>query len=106
MVCHHLDKDIKEDVAFAESRIRAETIAAEDILHDMGAISIISSDSQAMGRIGEVVFSLVFFCLLIVDACFPSILCQLSTSIFHLSLEEASSVNLDVNMVLFLSCSI
>ncbi|KAL3511416.1 hypothetical protein ACH5RR_030817 [Cinchona calisaya] len=55
MVCHHLDKDIREDVAFAESRIRAETIAAEDILHDMGAISIISSDSQAMGRIGEVI---------------------------------------------------
>lgn len=54
MVCHHLDKDIPEDVAFAESRIRGETIAAEDILHDMGAISIISSDSQAMGRIGEV----------------------------------------------------
>lgn len=54
MVCHHLDKDIKEDVAFAESRIRAETIAAEDILHDMGAISIIASDSQAMGRIAEV----------------------------------------------------
>lgn len=54
MVCHHLDKDIPEDVAFAESRIRAETIAAEDILHDLGAISIISSDSQAMGRIGEV----------------------------------------------------
>ncbi|KAJ9563946.1 hypothetical protein OSB04_009106 [Centaurea solstitialis] len=53
MVCHHLDKNIPEDVAFAESRIRAETIAAEDILHDMGAISIISSDSQAMGRIGE-----------------------------------------------------
>ncbi|GJR38370.1 urease [Tanacetum coccineum] len=55
MVCHHLDKDIPEDVSFAESRIRAETIAAEDILHDMGAISIISSDSQAMGRIGEVI---------------------------------------------------
>ncbi|CAI9093247.1 OLC1v1028706C1 [Oldenlandia corymbosa var. corymbosa] len=55
MVCHHLHKDIREDVAFAESRIRAETIAAEDILHDMGAISIISSDSQAMGRIGEVI---------------------------------------------------
>ncbi|KAK4841922.1 hypothetical protein QYF36_012647 [Acer negundo] len=55
MVCHHLNKDIPEDVAFAESRIRAETIAAEDILHDMGAISIISSDSQAMGRIGEVI---------------------------------------------------
>ncbi|KAJ0408694.1 hypothetical protein ATCC90586_007720 [Pythium insidiosum] len=55
MVCHHLDKNIAEDVAFAESRIRGETIAAEDILHDMGAISIISSDSQAMGRIGEVV---------------------------------------------------
>ncbi|GER56426.1 urease [Striga asiatica] len=53
MVCHHLDKNIREDVAFAESRIRAETIAAEDILHDIGAISIISSDSQAMGRIGE-----------------------------------------------------
>ncbi|KAJ1686165.1 hypothetical protein LUZ63_017555 [Rhynchospora breviuscula] len=55
LVCHHLDKNIPEDVAFAESRIRAETIAAEDILHDMGAISIISSDSQAMGRIGEVI---------------------------------------------------
>ena len=54
MVCHHLDKTLKEDVAFAESRIRGETIAAEDILQDMGAISIISSDSQAMGRIGEV----------------------------------------------------
>ncbi|MEQ3626102.1 MAG: urease subunit alpha [Celeribacter sp.] len=55
MVCHHLDKAIPEDVAFAESRIRKETIAAEDILHDMGAFSIIASDSQAMGRIGEVV---------------------------------------------------
>ncbi|KAJ3671461.1 hypothetical protein LUZ60_007540 [Juncus effusus] len=55
LVCHHLDKNIPEDVAFAESRIRAETIAAEDILHDMGAISIISSDSQAMGRVGEVI---------------------------------------------------
>jgi urease subunit alpha len=55
MVCHHLDGSIPEDVAFAESRIRKETIAAEDILHDMGAFSIISSDSQAMGRIGEVV---------------------------------------------------
>lgn len=55
LVCHHLDKNILEDVAFAESRIRAETIAAEDILHDMGAISIISSDSQAMGRVGEVI---------------------------------------------------
>jgi urease alpha subunit len=55
MVCHHLDKSIPEDVAFAESRIRAETIAAEDILHDMGAFSMISSDSQAMGRIGEVI---------------------------------------------------
>ncbi|OVA15399.1 Urease [Macleaya cordata] len=55
MVCHHLDKNIPEDVAFAESRIRAETIAAEDILHDMGAISIISSDAQAMGRVGEVI---------------------------------------------------
>uniref|UniRef100_A0A7N0UTV3 urease n=2 Tax=Kalanchoe fedtschenkoi TaxID=63787 RepID=A0A7N0UTV3_KALFE len=55
MVCHHLDKNIPEDVAFAESRIRGETIAAEDILHDMGAISIIASDSQAMGRIGEVI---------------------------------------------------
>jgi urease alpha subunit len=59
MVCHHLDKNIPEDVAFAESRIRAETIAAEDILHDMGAISIISSDSQAMGRIGEVCFMII-----------------------------------------------
>ncbi|OWF46685.1 uncharacterized protein LOC110455317 [Mizuhopecten yessoensis] len=55
MVCHHLDKNIKEDVAFAESRIRAETIAAEDILHDMGAISIMASDSQAMGRVGETI---------------------------------------------------
>ncbi len=55
MVCHHLDPKIPEDVAFAESRIRGETIAAEDILHDLGAISMISSDSQAMGRVGEVV---------------------------------------------------
>ena len=55
MVCHHLDPQIPEDVAFAESRIRRETIAAEDILHDMGAISMISSDSQAMGRVGEVI---------------------------------------------------
>lgn len=55
MVCHHLDRSIPEDVAFAESRIRRETIAAEDILHDMGALSILSSDSQAMGRVGEVV---------------------------------------------------
>jgi len=55
MVCHHLDKNIPEDVAFAESRIRQETIAAEDILHDLGALSIIASDSQAMGRIGEVI---------------------------------------------------
>jgi urease subunit alpha len=54
MVCHHLDPSIPEDVAFAESRIRRETIAAEDILHDLGAFSIISSDSQAMGRVGEV----------------------------------------------------
>ncbi|TPX21519.1 Urease [Coccidioides immitis] len=55
MVCHHLSKDIPEDVAFAESRIRSETIAAEDVLHDTGAISMLSSDSQAMGRCGEVV---------------------------------------------------
>jgi urease subunit alpha len=55
MVCHHLDKSIPEDVAFAESRIRRETMAAEDILHDMGAFSIIASDSQAMGRVGEVI---------------------------------------------------
>ena len=55
MVCHHLSKNIPEDVAFAESRIRAETIAAEDVLHDMGAISMMSSDSQAMGRCGEVI---------------------------------------------------
>ena len=55
MVCHHLDPRIPEDVAFAESRIRKETIAAEDILHDLGAMSIISSDSQAMGRVGEVI---------------------------------------------------
>ena len=54
MVCHHLSPSIPEDVAFAESRIRKETIAAEDILHDLGAFSIISSDSQAMGRVGEV----------------------------------------------------
>lgn len=54
MVCHHLDPSIPEDVAFAESRIRKETIAAEDILHDMGAFSVIASDSQAMGRVGEV----------------------------------------------------
>src|SRR5690606_31996764 len=55
MVCHHLDPSIPEDVAFAESRIRRETIAAEDILHDLGAFSMMSSDSQAMGRVGEVV---------------------------------------------------
>ncbi|MBT0670272.1 urease subunit alpha [Novosphingobium profundi] len=55
MVCHHLDSGIPEDLAFAESRIRRETIAAEDILHDLGALSIISSDSQAMGRVGEVI---------------------------------------------------
>jgi urease subunit alpha len=55
MVCHHLNPQVPEDVAFAESRIRQETIAAEDILHDLGAISMMSSDSQAMGRIGEVV---------------------------------------------------
>ena len=54
MVCHHLDPSIPEDVAFAESRIRKETIAAEDVLHDLGALSMISSDSQAMGRVGEV----------------------------------------------------
>ena len=54
MVCHHLDPNIPEDIAFAESRIRKETIAAEDILHDMGAFSIVASDSQAMGRVGEV----------------------------------------------------
>ncbi len=55
MVCHHLDASITEDIAFAESRIRRETIAAEDILHDLGAISMMSSDSQAMGRVGEVI---------------------------------------------------
>jgi urease subunit alpha len=55
MVCHHLDSNIPEDVAFADSRIRKETIAAEDIFHDRGAFSMISSDSQAMGRVGEVV---------------------------------------------------
>jgi urease len=55
MVCHHLSRNIPEDVAFAESRIRAETIAAEDVLHDLGAISMMSSDSQAMGRCGEVI---------------------------------------------------
>ncbi len=55
MVCHHLNPLVPEDVAFAESRIRPETIAAEDILHDLGVFSMISSDSQAMGRVGEVV---------------------------------------------------
>jgi urease subunit alpha len=55
MVCHHLDANIPEDIAFAESRIRRETIAAEDILHDLGALSMLSSDSQAMGRVGEVI---------------------------------------------------
>jgi urease subunit alpha len=55
MVCHHLDKNVEEDVQFAESRIRKETIAAEDILHDIGAMSIMASDSQAMGRVGEVI---------------------------------------------------
>ncbi|MGZ8252160.1 MAG: urease subunit alpha, partial [Methylophilaceae bacterium] len=55
MVCHHLDPAIAEDIAFAESRIRRETIAAEDILHDLGAFSMMSSDSQAMGRVGEVI---------------------------------------------------
>ena len=55
MVCHHLDPAIAEDIAFAESRIRRETIAAEDILHDLGAFSMLASDSQAMGRVGEVI---------------------------------------------------
>src|SRR5258707_13025665 len=55
MVCHHLDPSIAEDLAFAESRIRKETIAAEDILHDIGALSMMSSDSQAMGRLGEAI---------------------------------------------------
>jgi urease subunit alpha len=55
MVCHHLDKSIPEDVAFADSRIRPETIGAEDVLHDMGVFSMMSSDSQAMGRVGEVI---------------------------------------------------
>src|ERR1700754_3887073 len=55
MVCHHLNSAVPEDLAFAESRIRPSTIAAEDILHDMGAISMIGSDSQAMGRVGEVI---------------------------------------------------
>jgi urease subunit alpha len=55
MVCHHLDPNIPEDVAFADSRIRRETIAAEDILNDLGAFSMIASDSQAMGRVGEVI---------------------------------------------------
>ena len=54
MVCHHLNPAVPEDLAFAESRIRPSTIAAEDVLHDLGAIRIISSDSQAMGRIGEI----------------------------------------------------
>src|SRR6185312_9165246 len=55
MVCHHLDPSIAEDLAFAESRIRAETIAAEDVLHDLGVFSMMSSDSQAMGRVAEVI---------------------------------------------------
>ena len=55
MVCHHLNPQVPEDVAFAESRIRPETMAAEDVLHDLGAISMMSSDSQAMGRVGEVI---------------------------------------------------
>lgn len=55
MSCHHLSKDIPEDISFADSRIRAETIAAEDVLHDLGAISMMSSDSQAMGRCGETI---------------------------------------------------
>ncbi|MFL6558717.1 MAG: urease subunit alpha, partial [Bacillus sp. (in: firmicutes)] len=55
MVCHHLDPEVPEDIAFADSRIRKETIAAEDILHDLGVFSMISSDSQAMGRVGEVI---------------------------------------------------
>src|SRR4029079_235527 len=55
IVCHHLSPDVPEDLAFAESRIRPQTIAAEDILHDLGAISMMSSDSQAMGRVGEVI---------------------------------------------------
>ena len=55
MVCHHLDPNLPEDLAFAESRIRPETIAAEDILHDIGALSMMSSDAQAMGRVGEVI---------------------------------------------------
>ena len=55
MVCHHLNPDVPEDVAFAESRIRAQTMAAEDILHDLGAISMLGSDSQGMGRINEVI---------------------------------------------------
>jgi urease alpha subunit len=55
MVCHHLDRSIPEDIAFADSRIRAETVAAEDVLQDTGAISVISSDALAMGRVGEVI---------------------------------------------------
>src|SRR5213075_1333412 len=55
LVCHHLNSQVPEDVAFAESRIRPETMAAEDVLHDLGAISMMSSDSQAMGRVGEVI---------------------------------------------------
>ena len=54
MVCHHLNPSVPEDVSFAESRIRGETIAAEDVLHDIGVLSMMSSDSQAMGRVGEV----------------------------------------------------
>lgn len=71
MVCHHLDKNIAEDVKFADSRIRHQTISAEDILHDLGAISMISSDSQAMGRVGEVLhalssdFMLIFMCSIV-----------------------------------------
>jgi hypothetical protein len=88
MVCHHLDKNIPEDVSFAESRIRAETIAAEDILHDMGAISIISSDSQAMGRIGEVCNSFFCFFLLVRFFFFPQFCLDDSVDACKLILEK------------------
>lgn len=80
MVCHHLDPNIKEDVAFAESRIRAETIAAEDILHDMGAISMISSDSQVCFHFFFLLssFLLLYFPLLILLLLLSCLIAQLA----------------------------
>ena len=63
MVCHHLDPKIPEDVSFAESRVRKQTVAAEDVLHDMGALSIMTSDAMAMGRVGDVYKRQIIRCL-------------------------------------------